>query len=421
MSICHDWLLKEMVNDGKYKGVTEMIRIGAKEINRSIRNLEKAWADINRGKTIKGNELDVDPEILEENLKLAKKAQQFADRNRIERKAFREQARCDNSLSELSQRLEEVFIQRNLSLFTVKHPAGKDKCAGIVQLADLHFNELVHLADNTYDAATASKRLRKYVRRVKKHLIADGVKNVVLALTGDLMNSDRRLDELLAQTSNRSLATFTAVDLLQQVILDLNKDFNLTVTYVSGNESRVKDEWGWTDILATDNYDTMIFFILRLLFKGSRGIRFISTDPIEQVIEIAGQHILLMHGNSLKSGNSDLEKSISQIIGKYSLKGIQIRYIIFGHLHSSRIGDTYARSSSLVGNNAYSDRGLQLTGRAGQNLFIVHSDGSIDGMKIDLQSTEDEPGYECDNTLDMYNAKSADRLKREIEVLRVVV
>ena len=44
---------------------------------------------------------------------------------------------------------------------------------------------------------------------------------------------------------------------------------------ITGNESRVKPELGWSDELATDSYDLMIYAILRRGFEGVDGIAFL--------------------------------------------------------------------------------------------------------------------------------------------------
>ena len=166
------------------------------------------------------------------------------------------------------------------------------------------------------------------------------ISNVVMALTGDLMNSDRRLDELLNQATNRANATFLGVDILQQAILDLNKDFNVTVASVVGNEGRANPEMGWSKILASDNYDYTIFQCLRYLFRNS-SVKFIHGDPSELVINVAGQNLLMMHGHGSLRGK--LDSAVNQIAGRYSLKGIKIDYVIFGHVHSARVGDNFGR------------------------------------------------------------------------------
>ena len=246
---------------------------------------------------------------------------------------------------------------------------------------------------------------------------SQSITNVLLVQSGDLLNSDRRLDELLSMATNRAKATFLAVDIFQQVILELNQHFNLSVASVTGNESRVKDNWGWSTMLTSDNYDYTIFQTLRYIFKNS-NVNFIDGDPTELVVEVAGQNLLILHGNGAIKGG--LDKSVTQLMGRYKARGIGIDYVIFGHVHSARVGDNFSRSSSMVGANDYSEKALNLAGRASQNCYIFYDNGNRDGVKIDLQNYDDDM-YDIDKSLEAYNAKSHDKVSTGTTIFKVVV
>ena len=170
-------------------------------------------------------------------------------------------------------------------------------------------------------------------------------------------------------------------------------------------------------MVATDNYDYTIFNCLRYLFKES-DIHFIDGDPSEIVINVAGQNLLMIHGHG--SVGSAIEKSVNQTVGRYSMKGIRIDYVIFGHVHSARVGENYSRSSSMVGANDYSEKALNLSGRASQNCYIFYNNGNRDGIKIDLQNVNNT-GYEINKTLEAYNAKSANKRQKTETIFKVVV
>lgn len=357
-----------------------------------------------------------DLDLLKENVRYRKEKQKAQDVTRIERKGFREHARIENAVEEYSKELKTLFENNKLHKLTKKHKVS-NKAVGVIQFSDVHFNELVNLKNNKYDFKVASQRCQYFVARAKQYFKMAKITNVVLALTGDLLNSDRRLDELLNQATNRAKATFLSVDIMQQVVLDLNKDFNVSVASVVGNEGRANKELGWSNAVATDNYDYTIYNCLRYLFKDSK-VNFIDGDPSEIVIDVAGQNLLLLHGHGgLKGG---IEKAINQIMGRYASQGIEVNYVIFGHVHSARVGDNYARSSSMVGANDYSEKALNLTGRASQNCYIFYDDGNRDGIKIDLQNVNNK-GYEIDKSLEAYNAKSASKTKNTETIFKVVV
>lgn len=366
--------------------------------------------------------IDPDEEILRENVKLAKKAQRNQDLNRIERKAFREYARIENAVTEFAEKLSEVFDKNNLSDLTVVHPKGSSGAVGVVHLSDLHFNEQVHLDSNIFNFEVAAKRIRKHVERAKQIFGAFGVDTVLVALTGDLLNSDRRLDELLENATNRSKAVFLAVDILQQAIIDLNQEFNVYVASITGNEGRVNKDLGWISDIASDNYDLVIHQTLKYLFRESESVTVLDiVDPLEKVVNIGNSNILLIHGHTGIANTSRAETEVSKIKARYAGQGIKIDYVIFGHIHSAYISDFFARSGGLPGSNAYSEKALNLQGKASQNLYIFHRDGSIDGYKCDLQNVDDYEAYKFDRKLEAYNSKMDTITRNDVVIHKIVV
>jgi predicted phosphodiesterase len=299
----------------------------------------------------------------------------------------------------------------------------------IVQLSDLHFNERVDLPSNRYDFTVASARLAKLAARVKQIGRCYGASKVVIACLGDFLNSDRRFDELLSNATNRSKATLLAVDILRAFLLDLRSQFRLEVYGITGNESRAGKELGWSDELATDSYDLMIYAILRRGFCGARGkgasskgakgndIQFCGFQANELLFQVLGHTFLCLHGHQI---GANLQKSVQEITGKYAARGITVDYTLFGHLHATAIGDYHARNASLVGSNAYSEAGLNFCSKAAQNVHIVTA-GSIDGLKVDLQDTTGIEPYPFVSEWEAYAPKSESKLHQGAVVFQVVV
>ena len=358
-----------------------------------------------------------DMDVVIENVKAKKQVQKYQDTNRIERKAFREHARIENAYAEFTKELITTLGANKFhGLSETSHVEGSG--AGVIQLSDLHFNELVDLPHNKYSFEVAAKRLKRLANEVYYTFGTRGISNVLIACTGDLMNSDRRMDELLSNATNRSKATFLAVDILSQFIAEIAENFNVSVASVTGNEGRVDKEPGWDEALATHNYDWTIHGMLAQRFQGSK-VNFVHGDPIEQVLNVAGSNFLLLHGITL-GAKANLTDIVTKLIGKYAGRDVRIDYVIFGHVHEASVGDIYSRSSSLVGANAYSEYGLNLLSRASQNIFTVDALGNINGYKVDLQFTGDET-YEIDEKLAAYNAKSADKLHTPTIIHSIVI
>lgn len=356
---------------------------------------------------------EADKEIVEKNISYKMQTQKYMDTNRIERKSFREFSRVSNALEEFNKELVSNLV--HLKPFTIKHQKINNKAVGVIQLSDLHFNELIDIEGNKYDFEVASKRLKLLAEKAKQYF--KGISNILIAFTGDVLNNDVLMDKLLNQATNRAKATNLAFHILEQFICDLSQDFNITIAGVTGNEGRAKKELGFSEILATDNYDYTILSMLKVAFRDS-NVHFVEGNHSEQVINIAGNNILLLHGLSIKG---DIEKSVQGIIGKYATRGTIIDYVFIGHIHSARIGDWYARSSSLCGANAYSDYALGLISRASQNLAIFYDNKTHDVFKIDLQNTEKIDGYEIISQLVAYNAKSADKCSEKVLIHQIVV
>ena len=360
-----------------------------------------------------------DIEILVQNVKYKKDKQKYQDLNRIERKTFREYARVENAVTEYNKELVSILKEHGLKTQTKFFKAkNQDVKALVLQLSDLHLNELVELTTNTFDFKVAAKRLEKLAFEVIRQGKISKCNNLVIAFGGDLLNSDRRLDEMLSMSTNRAKATQISIRLIKTFMLHLNSQFNLTCVGVTGNESRAKKDLGWVDIVATDNYDYTIYDSLKIIFEGKKGFHFEMMKANEQVITIGKLNFLLIHGHQIRG---DVQKSVQTIVGKYAMKGIIIHHVLAGHIHSTYNSDYFSRNSSLVGDNAYSNEALNFVSKAAQNLLIIYNDTSINSLKIDLQFTTGIKGYEIDNWLDAYNAKSAKMVKKRTRIMEVVI
>jgi hypothetical protein len=231
-------------------------------------------------------------------------------------------------------------------------------------------------------------------------------------MTGDLINSSRRLDELTSQATSQARASVLVFSIFLQMLAELNKDFNIQVAHVVGNESRIEQkDFSYSELPGTQNYDHIIFEMLATSLEHHKvkGIKFLSgASCLETVVKFPnGFNALLVHGNTFKNVNST-EVEIDALKARYSSQGTHITAVFFGHFHSSSISDCYARSGSLCGGNAYSSKDLKFISRASQNIYIVNSADSFDGIKIDLQDTSDvKEGYFIETKLEEYNVRKA--------------
>jgi len=262
--------------------------------------------------------------------------------------------------------------------------------------------------------------LAQKVKLLGKAYSAD---KVVVFFGGDLMNSDRRLDELLAMSTNRARATLLATHLCKQFLMDLRADFFVDCFGVAGNESRAKENLGWVDVVATDSYDYTIYAMLQAIFEAveDKGLRFHDFQANDVVFKIHNETFLGIHGHQISATD---QKKVQAMIGKYAAKCVNITHILCGHIHSCMISDYISRNSSLVGSNAYSEEALGFVSKASQNIAIVTPRG-LDGFKADLQNVEGVDGYDIVDKLASYNARSADKAHEAMRdpqtIIKVVI
>lgn len=345
-----------------------------------------------------------------------KALQRKTDELNVTKKNFREYGRVENALTALNEALNEQLTNDTFKPLTYEHPDKKGTVL-VVQVTDLHFNELVEMPDNEFGFKVGAKRLQKYAQTIKEMAKLYNVSDIVVALTGDVINSDRRLDEMMHMATNRTKASLIATQILYHFLQDINRAANLKILSVSGNESRIKDDWGMSEMTMSDNYDYLVYNMLKMLFKDAKGVTFIEGDPVEQVINVNGSNILVTHGTGIKEGQGPMQ----QVFGKYAAKGILLDYAIFGHIHFTNITDIYSRSGSLIGNNVYSDRSLNLITKASQVLHIIETDGTINSLKVGLQYASDYEGYDIEEDLEAYNSKLADNTKQKTTIVQVVI
>lgn len=365
-----------------------------------------------------------DKELIVENVRLAKDKQKLQDVQRIERKSFREDARIENAVAQFGKDLanqNRLYANKLLEKINIQPLVySEDKHGvGVIQITDVHANELIDLPHNQYNWTVLSKRMKKLINESLRYFAFRNVKKVTMVYTGDLCNSDRRLDELLNQSTNRAKAANLLAHIITQSILEVrNAGYEVGIVSVLGNESRVKQEMTFSNEAFSDNYDFTIMAQVRqvLEFANIKGITFHSIDKMENVIDFGEQKWLVMH--DMPQSTSKQEKTQS-IIGKYALSGKPVDFVISGHIHAHRGTDISCRSGSMSGSNTFNEHALGLIGRASGVCYVV--DGKERYYQyIDLQYADNE-GYGIVKELEAYNVKSELKTKQQTAIFQVVI
>lgn len=363
----------------------------------------------------------VDGEIIAENVRFKKETQKAQDKNRIANKAFREYSRVENAVEEFAREIsaQNKVFAKQLSGFKFKNFKAVKGGTGVIQITDVHANELIDLPHNRYDFKVMSKRLKSHINESLAYFKFRGVTRVLILFTGDLLNSDRRLDELISASTNRAKATVLTIHILKQLICDVRRFYPVDIISVVGNESRVNKEMTFSNEALSDNYDFTIIAQLKQIFEFAKikDVNFKGYDKVWEIVNFGEQKWGISHN---LSGSVDSQKGAQSHIGMLSLQGHKIDYLVGGHIHALSLTEISARSSSLCGDNAYANNALGLTGRATHLCYVVKGKKRYTQVN-DVQDVDDVEGYEIISQLEAYNAKSASKLNEGKVIMQITI
>ncbi len=343
--------------------------------------------------------------------------QKCRDTSRLLRKDVREFDRLPNALEVMNEELVKIMRSykpvfqlgdTNKKGWFKDFASTLDKVGGI-HIGDWHLNEIIQIIGlNSFDMETASKMVRKLIDYAKFKFLSIGINKVAVLATGDFLNSDRRYDEKIHMATNRTKATFIAFEIMRAMLIDLASRFDQVLFVgVTGNESRVDEELGWSELMMTDNYDYSIYGMLAYHFENHPKIHVPRQESyVEYPLNIAGNEILLTHGHQRVLSGGDVERGAINMVGKWTVRGRMIDHILFGHKHYSRAGDHFTRVASLPGANAYSDTALQLITKSAQMLHTFYSNKDIFTERVDLNNLDGIRPYPYNKDLEAYHAKS---------------
>lgn len=308
------------------------------------------------------------------------KTQLEKDIGRIQRKDKRSEDRASNLLrvlmSDVLDELSKPFPDSDIP--SPKQEVGST--VGLIQISDTHFGENVILPYNYFDLITAQERLYSHVYRSARLFKNQGIKDVVVVFSGDLINSDRRYDELLTNTPNRASSLVGFFRWAQVALKGLAKDFNIVdVHSVVGNESRINLDLSTIPSLATNNFDYILHEMLHASLPHLVKNPIREDEASEKVIEVLGHKILITHGINFRADD------VFNVVPRYAREVHKdIDFTLCGHIHEAIITGDVGRSGGLAGGNDYS-RSLKIFNtKAQQNCYIITED-SIQGVIHELK------------------------------------
>lgn len=389
-----------------YKGVTMdfeqepwMLEVKGKrklyELAVGCGSVEVGYGD---GVVLEGNENVSDRALLKQIYRLQERNRKL---NKLVKGDLSEISEKEELLKEIKESLKKVNF--NIPEVRQLRIDNTEKIA-VICFADWHINSLINQFDNKFDVRIASKRIKYFIDKSIEYFLCNEIETVYVFGLGDFVKNLKRDSEKLNTSTSRVNAGLIAVKLIRNVIKDLTKYFNVKFASVIGNESRLLPELELSDIDASENMDYIIAKMLESIFESCNSVEFIKTDLVNGIVHIPeiNKTVLITHGLSIPQNNT--QKKIQELVGKYAGIGTTIDYVFYGHYHNSSLGDKSSRIGSLCGSDSFAGITLAYDSKASQSCFIMRINGSVDGIKIDLQDI-DYIGYDLESEIEKFNVR----------------
>lgn len=322
---------------------------------------------------------DNDELLNEENIKLRRSLQRLKDQNMVLRKEMRTTHQQVNKsstiLNDILECVEELEYENKIIT-----PINKDK-EGLIQLSDLHLNSTISIEGNVFNFDIADKRLNKLFRESDDIFKRNNINKITIAFTGDIFNLDSHMEKRMTNEYNKSVGFIKGFQLLIKYLDELVKKYNVSFVSVVGNESRLSEKFPNIDVLASDNFDYLLFQLIKMRYN--KTATFLNGgDRIEEVIRIKNKNIHLSHGNYIKQSKGGVNNTRIKMLDLDTIKlrwlkksNTIVDFFIFGHIHSALNSLEFARSGSLCGSDGYADKQLNIiSDEPSQNVIIITDD-----------------------------------------------
>ena len=324
---------------------------------------------------ISHSEQEILEEIKEEKLELQKEKYRMRDQKREFSAIIRRQARLE-SLEDYFKEVTENF--EGVSLPKTKSNVNDKKEAAIV-ISDWHIGMKFDGRFNTFNHEIAEQRIAKVKDKTLDTVRKENISTLHIANLGDMISGGIHVSTRVQAEEDIIQQVIRVSEYLKQFIKTfLDEGIQVEYYNIVGNHGRYQSNKSEVAGIE-ENFEKLILTILDTAFSkyknyNSTGCR----DGIIEV-EIAGQKIILAHG--------DMDKNTNAAMRLPQLFGYVPNYIITGHIHHNTSKDfgvtEHIVNPSLIGADDYATGG-RFGGKPGQKLILFNETDieSITNIKL---------------------------------------
>lgn len=329
---------------------------------------KNVWQDMIEEKNNSFLPEDYIKEIEEQRIELQKDKFKFRDQKREFNNTLRKMARLEHLQEYLKESVETI---QPISL-PIKQVSPATIKEGMVVISDMHLGMQINSQFNVYNKEVAKQRLNKLKERTYQKIIKEDINTLHIASLGDqihgLIHSTTRItseENVIEQIISVSEYLKAFVQSFLEMGIDV-KFYN-----VVGNHSRAVANKN--DSLGTsESFERLITTVLNTAFKEYSNYESIEDTEGFVIVNISGKNVVLAHG--------DLDRGANAITKLSQLLGIQIHYLITGHVHHHFIKEhgltVQYGVGSMCGLDQYAISG-RFSGRPSQ-LILTFNDSDIE-------------------------------------------
>ena len=281
---------------------------------------------------------DVIREMEDMKIEIYKEKVKLRDQRRELNKLHTKQARFENLVEVIKERLEEIG-----TLPREKYYKQLDKEKGAtLMVSDLHYGIKVDNQFNYYDTEVAEDRLKQLTNKTIQYCKKHDISHLNIELLGDEIAGTIHTSVRVQQEEDIIQQIIDCAELLSNMVNDLAEHVeSVTVYSVYGNHGRT--ESNKHDAINRENYERLIYYFMKNRVKG---VRFIDSQG-EDFIKYYdfGKTFVISHG--------DKDKQASAIEAYSKMLGEQVGEVHLAHWHEFKEIGNVIVNGSIVGSDDY--------------------------------------------------------------------
>lgn len=281
---------------------------------------------------------DVIREMEDMKIEIYKEKIKLRDQRRELNKLHTKQARFENLVEVIKERLEEIGALPREKYYK---QLDKEKGATLI-VSDLHYGIKVDNQFNYYDTEVAEDRLKQLTNKTIKYCKKHDISHLNIELLGDMVSGTIHTGVRVQQEEDIIQQIIDCAELLSNMVNDLAEHVeNVTVYSVYGNHGRT--ESNKHDSINRENYERLIYYFMKNRVKG---VRFIDSQG-EDFIKYYdfGKTFVISHG--------DKDKQATSIETYSKMLGEQVGEVHLGHFHEFKEIGNVIVNGSIVGSDDY--------------------------------------------------------------------